>query len=152
MTDQPKPDGDSPNKLAQAMRIDLVCQEFEQAWRGGKPQRIEQCLHNVPEADRTVILSELVTLEIELRLEGTETPKIDEFRKRFPNDLDLIESVFSDYPELSDESPASRINPQRFRMRSMKIRCPHCRTLTEFASDPTTVTIVYDGCKRSFRL
>src|SRR5262249_1472724 len=52
-------------------RIDVLCDQFEDAWQKGKKPRIEDYLTQVPEAERSTLLRHLMKVELELRhIEG----------------------------------------------------------------------------------
>jgi hypothetical protein len=65
-----------------ARRIDLICNQFEQAWRNGTP-RIEDFLDGVVEPERTALLRELVPLDIDYRRQRDQTPQAEDYA-RFP--------------------------------------------------------------------
>jgi hypothetical protein len=71
------------------LRLDEVCDRFEEAWRGavrqgGQPPRIEDYLEGVSEAERPVFLRELVHLDVKYRQKRKETPTAPEYQVRFP--------------------------------------------------------------------
>src|SRR4051812_24228596 len=74
-------------------RIDHACDRFERAWREGRRPLIEDYLAESPQPDRPDLLRQLLRLEVELRRESGETPTSEEYRRRFPKDLGLIDSV-----------------------------------------------------------
>ncbi len=67
-----------------ALRIDQICDEFEAEWRAGKSPRIEDVLNSVTEPERSVLVRELVPLEIEYRRQRGEVPSLEEYWRRFP--------------------------------------------------------------------
>jgi serine/threonine protein kinase len=91
--DQPPGTGSLPLSLAE--RVDEACDRFEKAWKDGLGPRIEEYLAEVPEPDRVPLFRELLALEIELRSGGPEGPTPEEYRRRFPGHVELIEAVFA---------------------------------------------------------
>ncbi|HLJ96108.1 MAG TPA: protein kinase [Gemmataceae bacterium] len=72
-----------------ARRADQICDGFEAAWNSvgttGQRPRIEDFVADVPEADRSALLRELILVEIELRCRAGDTfPRLEEYQARFP--------------------------------------------------------------------
>ena len=77
-----------------AVRIDEACCRFEAAWRDGGWPRIESYLDAVSGQARSILLFELLSLELELRSESGDEPLATDYRDRFPESLDIIDDVF----------------------------------------------------------
>ena len=76
-------------------RIDLVCRDFELAWReGGRPQ-IEDYLERIEARDRGELFLELLLLEIDYRRKAAENPSANEYAVRFPQERSAIEQALS---------------------------------------------------------
>jgi len=73
--------------LEQSLPVDEACDRFEAAWRAGTRPDISEHLHRAAEADASVLLRELVLLDIEFRRRHGQLPKPDDYATRFP-DLD----------------------------------------------------------------
>jgi serine/threonine-protein kinase len=82
--------------LPQAILIDRACARFEDAWRLGQALRIETILDEFG-GDRTLLLAELLALELELRQSAGERPAIGSYHERFPDQGDLVERAFGDF-------------------------------------------------------
>ena len=95
---QPSSGHDSP-----ADRIDSLCDSFESQWCAGQQPRIEDLLRLVPEAERAVLLRELLVVEIECRQQSGPALGLDEALLRFPQDLALVRALF-DKPTSEVES------------------------------------------------
>jgi hypothetical protein len=54
-------------------RIDQTCDRFEAAWMAGERPRIEDYIAEFSEAERPLLLDDLLKLEIELRAADSET-------------------------------------------------------------------------------
>jgi serine/threonine-protein kinase len=71
------------------LTIDRLCGQFEAAWKatpaGGSPPRSEAYLHNTPEPDRDHLLRQLLLIEVDYRRRAGQTPRLVEYRERFPN-------------------------------------------------------------------
>ena len=72
-----------------ARRADQVCDCFEAAWRGGRRPQIEVFLDDASEPTRSLLLRELVGLEVVYRRMRGESPRLSEYRARFP-DRELV--------------------------------------------------------------
>ncbi len=66
------------------LAIDRLCNRLEQAWRSGKPMRVETLLRELDTKHRFAGLAELLPLEIEYRTRAGKALTIDELTKRFP--------------------------------------------------------------------
>ncbi len=87
-------DGRSSNsesaEVARARRIDAVCRWFEAEWRHGQRPRIEDFLVELSGPGRETLLTELIGLELELRVARGEVPKIADYLPRFPGEKPSI--------------------------------------------------------------
>ena len=69
---------------ARARRADQVCDCFEAAWRGGRRPQIEVFLDDASEPTRSLLLRELVGLEVVYRRMRGESPRLSEYRGTVP--------------------------------------------------------------------
>jgi tetratricopeptide (TPR) repeat protein len=67
-----------------ARRINEVCNRFELAWQAGPRPRLEDFLSDTPEPERSVLLRELIALDLDYRRRAGEKPTAEEYRERFP--------------------------------------------------------------------
>ena len=71
-----------------AVQLEQVCDRFESAWKsagpGGPPPRIEEFLADALEPARSVLLQEMLLLEIDYRRLRGERPVAEEYGPRFP--------------------------------------------------------------------
>jgi serine/threonine protein kinase len=88
-----------------AAQVEQVCQAFEAAWQAGGPPAIEDYLRGVPAASRASVLRELLRLDLAYRGRQDEKPTLEEYRRRFPEDADLLWSVFRETPTAADAPP-----------------------------------------------
>jgi eukaryotic-like serine/threonine-protein kinase len=110
---------DGDRNAAEFGRIVEVCDRFEAQWRRGQRPRIEEYFQRNPSISMPALLRELLALEIELaRAEGG-APTADEYRARFPDCTELVETVFA--------AAASR--PAGSRPRSSRLRVATGRNL-----------------------
>jgi serine/threonine-protein kinase len=63
--------------------LDAACDRFEAAWKAGSRPRIEDFLHEVPEPWQSVLVRELVLLDVAYRRRQGETPDPGEYERRF---------------------------------------------------------------------
>lgn len=67
-----------------ALLIDQVCEKFEHALRHGKRPTIEEQLSSLPDKLRSVLLRELILVEVPHLRKAGQTPQWQEYRARFP--------------------------------------------------------------------
>ena len=84
--------------LPEAEQVDQTCDRFETAWRAGEWPCIEGYLDAVAIPSRTILLLELIQLEVELRREVRERPTAAEYAVRFPDQAAAIEEIFRREP------------------------------------------------------
>src|SRR4051794_28546116 len=71
--------------LDEWLRIDVVCDSFESAWRQKGRPAIEENLAHVDARARPALTGELVRIELEWRLRLGERPSAEEYSRRFPH-------------------------------------------------------------------
>ena len=91
-----------------AGRIDPVCDRFESDWLAGGRPRLEDYLSEVSEVDRTALLRELLSLDLEYRNGLGERPTADEYRRRLPAHAALVDEVFTGHATAANWAPAER--------------------------------------------
>src|SRR5438067_991758 len=83
--------GGHPRSLERVMED--VCDRAEAAWKeGGRPE-IEDALGEVPEAARPALLRSLLVLELAYLRRRGEWPTPEEYRRRFPARVAVIDAV-----------------------------------------------------------
>jgi formylglycine-generating enzyme required for sulfatase activity len=80
--------------LSVALRVDDACLRFEAAWRTGAQPGIEDYLRDRTEPEYSVLLWQLLRLELEYREQRGEQPSLKEYRNRFVGQDDLVAAVF----------------------------------------------------------
>jgi serine/threonine protein kinase len=96
-----------PNRLA------AVLSAFEAHWQQGERPRIEEVLQATRPDDRTTILAHLIRIEVRQRVRLGETPSLEEYSSRFPQDRNTL--LLLDWTALSgpldagDEAAASTL-------------------------------------------
>lgn len=73
--------------------------QFRAALQSGDAVRIESYLDGFDETDaaRRQLLSRLLTLEVDARRSAGEAPDVSSYRRRFPNDQDIIGEIIEDH-------------------------------------------------------
>jgi len=74
--------------------IDRLCLEFEKDWKSGRGPRIEEHLGEMQGPQRARLLRELLLLDLDYRSRSGQESTPDEYRRRFPEDRELVEDVF----------------------------------------------------------
>ena len=79
-----------------ALRIDEACNRFEAAWKAGAAPRIEDCLDDWAEPERSALLRELIYLDLHYRRSRGEACRIEDYLDRFPQlDRDWLAGAFA---------------------------------------------------------
>ncbi len=84
--------GDLPPTAAAG--IDEACVRFESAWQSGHRPRIEDALETAPASYSRALLRNLLALELYRRRRAGEAPSALEYRARFPEYAQLVDSLF----------------------------------------------------------
>ena len=87
----------SPQRSSVTDEIDRICDEFEEAWRRAGPAgdpRIESWAQRVEPSQRDNLLAELLQTELELRQEQGDVLRLEEYRARFPDWSERVETIF----------------------------------------------------------
>ena len=108
MNDSPVPD------LAEAERIDALCDRFEDAWRAGPPPPLEGFLNTYQGPARAELFRELLRIEIVYRQQAGEPLTTEEYLRRFPELADIVHTVVrgttQDVADTSDDiEPPTRV-------------------------------------------
>ena len=74
--------------------IDRICDEFESGWLKGDPQPIENLISKCNQDDRLQLFEELLSLEIEYRIDANQNPNCDEYMDRFYQFRNIVLKVF----------------------------------------------------------
>jgi hypothetical protein len=90
-----QPSRQEPAPLETLNLVLQLCDEFEDAWVWGNRPDLAAFVERVPAARRDQVLTHLLQLEIELRVDAGETPHVDEYVVRFPKQQAIVCDVFS---------------------------------------------------------
>src|SRR5258708_3671553 len=82
--------------LASDKHVDEICDRFEAVWNNGQKPRIEDFLADANHAPQSVLLQELISLEVEFRFKDNDPPLTRDYVKRFPGNETLIEAIFEE--------------------------------------------------------
>jgi serine/threonine protein kinase/formylglycine-generating enzyme required for sulfatase activity len=91
---------------SQLQHVDEVCDRFEDAWINDQRPRIEDYLGSTPEPERRHLFRELLLVDVALRCQPDEAPKLQEYQQRFREYAELIEAVFQE--RLASAEPKSQ--------------------------------------------
>ncbi len=100
-----------PESLSLTQRIDIMCRRFERAWSEEHPE-IDSFLSEVEEPERTLFFQGLVALELELRLRSGEWPTLAEYQVRYPDKVDLLDTLFRQIDRSLDKPRVQRQESQ----------------------------------------
>jgi serine/threonine protein kinase/pSer/pThr/pTyr-binding forkhead associated (FHA) protein len=110
MSDQSHPSDDSLSP-SQLQHIDEVRDRFENAWQNGQQPRIEDYLGTTPGPERRHLFRELLLLDLALRCQPDEAPRLEEYQQRFREYAELIEAVFQARLASSEPSTTNGLSP-----------------------------------------
>jgi serine/threonine-protein kinase len=86
--------------LSAELRIDAVCQRFEDAWKaeacGGTRPAVEEYVRAAAAPERSALLRELLKLELHYRRRRGERPSPEEYRRWLPEYSDVLEGWFEE--------------------------------------------------------
>ena len=107
-----------PVPMQQALRVDEVCDRFEDALRAAQKPRIEDFLGPASGPERSDLLRELLALDLHWRQRRGERPKPRDYQQRFPGDAALVDAMFREHedgrpraPEPAQVSTHPGVNP-----------------------------------------
>jgi tetratricopeptide (TPR) repeat protein/tRNA A-37 threonylcarbamoyl transferase component Bud32 len=146
--------------IAALEQIHRECEQFEDSWGSGAARKMEEFLADQQEPVRSALLRELLKVELELRQKLAETVEPNEYRQRFPDDIELVDSVFlwfrSRFLRMGGEEQhdTGRLDlpdepTPRFPIR---LNCPHCRNPIAIVEEDEKEEVVCPSCGSSFHL
>ena len=94
----------------QLTEIDELCDRFDRELLNGVEPRIESYLIDVPKAAEDGLLTELLSMELEYRIQQGEVPKRGNYTQRFPSQENVIARVFAHKAEPEFPSKYSNAN------------------------------------------
>src|SRR5262249_30644153 len=84
--------GDLPRTMAP--RSDDPCVRYMSAWQSGHRRRIEEAIENCDPPLSEALIRHLMVLDLSRRRREGEVPTPGEYRARFPQHAELIDSLF----------------------------------------------------------
>ena len=110
------PDTSADQSPTAAARIDEACGHFMSAWQSGHRPRIEEALEICPPPYPMALLRNLLVLDLSRRRREGEAPSPGEYRARFPEHVQLIDSLFR---ELIGSTGADTSNTATLRLNAV---------------------------------
>jgi WD40 repeat protein/tRNA A-37 threonylcarbamoyl transferase component Bud32 len=83
------------NQASKPTHIQFLGKRFAQSLNSRQPARIESLLAEATKPERSALLDELLSLELEFRLQNGEAPNSSEYSQRFPDDTEVLSEVFA---------------------------------------------------------
>jgi WD40 repeat protein/serine/threonine protein kinase len=151
--------------LSLERRVNAVCDQFETAWtagmEGGKRPRIEDYAGGIPEPERSVLLRELIILDIYYRRRACEQPQAEDYRDWLTSvDLATLVGTLRAEGAAGASASLSSADVQRACLAGAKeppgkegtrIRCPHCQNPIQLSDDQPD-EMLCPCCGSSFRV
>jgi serine/threonine-protein kinase len=95
--------------LAEQNRIDLLCDQFESAWRSGGRPELDSFAEDTSVKDRSALIVELVAVDLEYRRRAGERPGLAEYADRFPEAAAELARLFESQVESDDPHAQSTV-------------------------------------------
>lgn len=118
---------DATQRIPMIQRIDQVCLEFETEWKAGRHPRIESFLADCPPQEHSLLLSELLGLELEYRNQRGDTIAVADYVDLFPDHRDTIAQHIS-------AAAIDTVIP------TIATRCPECETVNQLQLNQQSIT------------
>ncbi|MBM4090821.1 MAG: hypothetical protein FJ276_15570 [Planctomycetes bacterium] len=116
-----------PSEVDRGLRIEAICERYEEAWRSGQRPPIHAGLEEVEPSDRSELVKELLAREVEWRRRQGEQPSAAEYSDLLQGYASVVASVFSTV-EGRDAGDHSTLAPRPSPTEPpLRIRCPRCR-------------------------
>ena len=116
--------------LTDKQAIDRVCLEFEDLWRCGESPQLEDFLQGFEGRARSVLLGELLLVELAYVRARGEQPERARYAKRFPSDAQALTAAFG--PVTEDRVPTYRHGTQIGPYRIQKLLAVKFNRATEY--------------------
>src|SRR5437868_13549275 len=84
----------APSEQTRVRRFDRICDEFEAAWRAGEIPRLEDHLSQAADDLRADVFIELLSLDLDYRVERGLPASPDDYDRRFPEFQRAIGAAF----------------------------------------------------------
>jgi hypothetical protein len=78
------------------LRIARELERFDAAWERGEPIPLEDLLREATDKVRAELLKSALVVELTYRRARGESPTLEEYRRRFPEDLETIRAAFAE--------------------------------------------------------
>ncbi|MEK6233424.1 MAG: hypothetical protein N2C14_01830 [Planctomycetales bacterium] len=86
--------------------------EFQSAWENDESPRIESWLEKIDASGRGPLLKLLLESEFRIRRNRGETPNLEEYQERFPEEAEMIAALITRAPEETVSYSEARLSPQ----------------------------------------
>jgi WD40 repeat protein/serine/threonine protein kinase len=111
MSERPKP-GSAGLPLSAARRVDEICDRFEDALKAGQQPQIEAYLGNEAEPGYSVLLRELLGLDLHYRGRSGDSPSAEKYLALFPQHRELITALFPQEDAPDPQRMESTVEPE----------------------------------------
>ncbi|MCA9128478.1 MAG: protein kinase [Planctomycetales bacterium] len=94
-------------------RIDMICDQFERAWQDGDRPSIREWIATNAELPRSLVLVELLRVEVHQRAQAGESLAKDEYLVQFPQEQSIVERVWQNEFEQPTQVPRTAPDDMR---------------------------------------
>ncbi|MEM7477677.1 MAG: hypothetical protein AAF483_22030 [Planctomycetota bacterium] len=106
--DNPNSKQESHRPSSRLERVDQACDEYGRQWNAGASPKIESFIANAIANDRRLLLRHLLALDLSLRSESGEVFDPEDYKSRFVNEVDLIDSVIGNFLNREQKADACK--------------------------------------------
>ena len=114
------------------LRITRAVERFEDAWRCAVPMPLEDVLRaEAAPAARAELLRYALAVELKYRRDRGESPTVEEYERRFPEEMEIIRAAFAE-PVTVSIPPGTTIDPSPFGLSDiLRLAAPAPESLPE---------------------
>jgi serine/threonine-protein kinase len=80
------------------LQIARTVERLDVSWRLGEPITLEELLQGWSGAERRALLRDALFVELKHRRDQGESPSVEEYERRFPEDLSILRAAFAETP------------------------------------------------------
>ncbi|MFP6618436.1 MAG: serine/threonine-protein kinase, partial [Pirellulaceae bacterium] len=101
-----------PRQQQRFLKLDEVCDQFEQSWQSGQDPSLAAALEQVTDSDQASLLSDLLPIELRYRLARGEQLKMSQYQQQLPEHAEAIREVFLRLQNAANDTLANKQQAQ----------------------------------------
>ena len=132
--------------------VNRICDSYEQSLSTAEPQDVKSIVESYEGSSKSLLLRELLKIEIEHRKRKGADPDAQEYVDQFPDDVDLVHSIFDETQAIE---PTAFVSTPRSNLAqsglTQPIQCPRCLAPIDSVDGRDVTDIQCPGCGHVFR-